>query len=225
MFANAGIAPTISLLEDGVNSNGDLLPPNLKTINVNLIGCLYTVKLGIHHVRKNSAGGSIVITASGSSFTRFPATDYSIASLFKPTVVIIVTHLTAATTKHAVLGLMRSLTSHLHPTLPIRINAIAPSWTDTGIISRAHLDAIGEGNYQSADVPARSVTLLMADKQRHGELVYSDCGRFVELENGVSGYHAMTARMLGGEGEGEVPAFMRDLAKMDEAKKIELERV
>lgn len=77
VFANAGIAPTVSLLEEDVDSNGDLLPPNLKTINVNLLGCLYTVKLGIHHIRKNPAGGSIVITASGSSFTRFPAPDYS----------------------------------------------------------------------------------------------------------------------------------------------------
>lgn len=77
VFANAGIAPSVSLLEDDVDSSGDLLPPNLKTINVNLLGCLYTVKLGIHHIRKNPAGGSIVITASGSSFTRFPATDYS----------------------------------------------------------------------------------------------------------------------------------------------------
>lgn len=77
VFANAGIAPTVSLLEDDVDANGDLLPPNLKTIDVNLLGCLYTVKLGIHYVRKNPSGGSIVITASGSSFTRFPAVDYS----------------------------------------------------------------------------------------------------------------------------------------------------
>lgn len=77
VFANAGIAPTISLLEDDVDSNGDLLPPSLRTINVNLVGCMYTVKLGIHYIRQNPAGGSIVITASGSSFTRFPVTDYS----------------------------------------------------------------------------------------------------------------------------------------------------
>lgn len=77
MFANAGITATTSLLEDEVDSNGDLLPPNLKTIEVNLLGCLYTVKLGIHHIRKNPSGGSIVITASASSLMRFPTTDYS----------------------------------------------------------------------------------------------------------------------------------------------------
>ncbi|KAF2629163.1 NAD(P)-binding protein [Macroventuria anomochaeta] len=197
VFANAGIAPTISLLEEDVDSSGDLLPPNLKTINVNLLGCLYTVKLGIHHIRRNPSGGSIVITASGSSFTRFPATDYT-------------------TTKHAVLGLMRSLTGHLYPQLPIRINAIAPSWTETGILSPAILAAIGEGNYQSADVPAQSVTVLMADKKRHGELVYSERGHFKDLENGEKGYHHLTANMLAVENEESLSELkvMRNLLKM-----------
>lgn len=77
VFANAGVEPTFTLLEDDVDANGELLPPNLKTINVNFLGCLYTVKLGIHHTRKNPAGGSIVITASASSVSRFPTTEYS----------------------------------------------------------------------------------------------------------------------------------------------------
>jgi NAD(P)-dependent dehydrogenase (short-subunit alcohol dehydrogenase family) len=77
VFANAGVSMTTTFLEDDVDENGDLLPPNLKTMNVNLIGCLYTVKLGIHHLRKDSRDSSIVVTASGSSFTRFPTPDYS----------------------------------------------------------------------------------------------------------------------------------------------------
>lgn len=81
VFANAGIAPTTSLLEDDLDEEGDLAPPNLRTLDVNLTGCLYTVKLGIHYLRKNSAGGSIVITASASSFMRFPPVDYSASPL------------------------------------------------------------------------------------------------------------------------------------------------
>jgi NAD(P)-dependent dehydrogenase (short-subunit alcohol dehydrogenase family) len=107
-----------------------------------------------------------------------------------------------ATSKHAVLGLLRSLTPALHPKLPIRINAIAPSWTETGIVPKAVINALGAGNYQSADVVGRSVTLLMADEERHGELIYSECGKFRDLENGERGYHEMTKRMLEvGEGE------------------------
>lgn len=117
---------------------------------------------------------------------------------------------------------MRSLTSHLHPNLPIRINAIAPSWTDTGILSPAVLAAVGEGNYQSADVPARSVTLLMADKQRHGELVYSERGHFKDLENGENGYHHLTAKMLGVEGEEGLSELqvMQELVNMEKAGKV-----
>lgn len=101
-----------------------------------------------------------------------------------------------AAAKHGVLGLVRALYSHLSPKLPIRINAIAPSWTDTGIVPREVLVALGEGGYQSADVVGRSVTLLMADPARHGELIYSDRGEFRDLENGEIGYHAHTKRML-----------------------------
>jgi hypothetical protein len=98
---------------------------------------------------------------------------------------------------------MRSLTQHLHPTLPLRINAIAPSWTATGIVPPEALAAIGEAEFQSPDVPARSVVLLMADGKRHGEMVYSEKGRFVELENGKAGYHGFAAGMLGiGKEEG-----------------------
>lgn len=117
---------------------------------------------------------------------------------------------------------MRSLTGRLHPSLPIRINAIAPSWTDTGIVSAAVLAAAGEGNYQSADAPARSVALLMADKKRHGELVYSERGLFMDLENGERGYHHLTAQMLGVESEAELAELkvMRELARMAEAGKV-----
>jgi NAD(P)-dependent dehydrogenase (short-subunit alcohol dehydrogenase family) len=82
VFANAGIAPTINFLEDDLDEDGDLAPPNLRTLDVNLTGCLYTVKLGIHYLRNNSAGGSIVIAASASSFMRFPPVDYSASPLF-----------------------------------------------------------------------------------------------------------------------------------------------
>jgi hypothetical protein len=69
-------------------------------------------------------------------------------------------------------------------------------------VPKAVINALGEGNYQSADVVGRSVTLLMADKERHGELIYSECGKFRDLENGPKGYHEMTKRMLEvGEGE------------------------
>jgi len=77
VFANAGIGSSTSLLEEDVDDKGNLLPPKLNTINVNLVGVMYTVKFGIHYLRKNPCGGSIVMAASAASFSRFPSADYS----------------------------------------------------------------------------------------------------------------------------------------------------
>jgi NAD(P)-dependent dehydrogenase (short-subunit alcohol dehydrogenase family) len=194
VFANAGIVPSMTLLEDDVDENGDLLPPKKDTIDVNLIGCLYTVKLAIHYLKKNPNGGSIVMTASGSSFSRFPGADYStsptLPSLFPSDPI-------QAICKHAILGILRALYTPLYPNLPIRINAVAPSWTNTPLMTREVVAALGEGNCQSADVVARSVVLLMSDGKRHGEMVYSKRGNYTEMENGDKGFHALVKGMFG----------------------------
>ena len=57
--------------------------------------------------------------------------------------------------------------------------------------------ALGEGNCQSADVVARSMVLLMADRQRHGELIYSDKGMYTEMENEEKGFHTLVKGMFG----------------------------
>ncbi|KAF9693928.1 hypothetical protein EKO04_008095 [Ascochyta lentis] len=123
VFANVGIGPSFSLLEDEVNMRGDLIAPKRNTIEVNLIGCIYTVKLGINYLGKNPRGGSIVATSSASSFARFPRTDYT-------------------TTKHAVLGIVRSLYEQSHPNIPICVNAVAPAWTATAILPSEIMESL-----------------------------------------------------------------------------------
>src|ERR1051326_3088398 len=56
-------------------------------------------------------------------------------------------------------GLMRSLVPVLHPQIPIRINALAPSWTETGIVNRS-IEAIG-ASVQGPEHVARAAVLLM----------------------------------------------------------------
>jgi hypothetical protein len=36
----------------------------------------------------------------------------------------------------------------------------------------------------------------MANEERHGDLVHSDCGKFRDLEHGEKGFHALTVKML-----------------------------
>ena len=81
---------------------GELLEPDYKVIEVNLIGVLNTVKLAIHHMKQQPEGGSIVVTAS--------TTGYSASGL--PVY---------AASKHGVIGMMRGLCSWLEP-YNIRLN-------------------------------------------------------------------------------------------------------
>ena len=140
------------------------MEPTHMTLDVNLKGVLNTVALGLHYLRKHEHGGSVVITASASSFQRFRLVDY-------------------ATAKHGVLGFMRGLTPLL-ALLPqkIRINAICPSWTATGMVPKEFIESVSGLEAQGPEVVARSVAILLADDQRAGQLIYSIEGRFSEVD-------------------------------------------
>lgn len=185
VFANAGIPGRTIFIEDKVDENGLLLEPDLKVIDVNLKGTIFTATLGLHYIKKHGKG-SIVITASASSFQRFGFTDYSMYQNFPVCwSANVLSDTQLAVSKHGVLGYMRGLVPSLnilHPS--IRINAISPNWTATGIVAKDVVEGIG-AKVQGPEVPARSAVLLMADDARQGQLIYSVHGRYVEIEEAV----------------------------------------
>lgn len=84
---------------------------------------------------------------------------------------------------------MRSLVPRLQSKLPIRINAIAPAWVNTGIISGERIRQMGHLYMEPPDV-ARSALTLMADGTRNGQLIYSqataDGGvEYKEIDSGL----------------------------------------
>ncbi|KAJ9662631.1 hypothetical protein H2198_001303 [Neophaeococcomyces mojaviensis] len=162
-FANAGISGRATYLDESLDENGDLLEPNHLVYDINLKGVVNTVALAIHYLRRQTSGGSIVLTASASSFQRFRIVDYT-------------------TAKHAVLGLMRGLVPMLLPDIPIRVNSISPSWTATGIVPKDVVEKVAGIATQTPAAVARSVAILMADKQRNGQLIYSVEGKYSEIE-------------------------------------------
>lgn len=163
VFANAGITGRNTYLNERLDENGELLEPDHLVLEINLKAVVNTTALAIHYMKKQASGGSIVLTASASSFQRFRLGDYT-------------------TAKHGVLGLMRSLEPILYPTLPIRINAIAPSWTTTGLVPEGMIEAAAGIGTQTPTVVARSVAILFADGSRHGQLIYSVEGKYSEAE-------------------------------------------
>ena len=177
VFANAGIKPTRAFLDDTLDADGLLAPPDLATINVNFLGVINTVRLARYYLRQGSAdpkSRSIVLSASASAFQNFPAPDY-------------------CTAKHGVVGLLHGLTGELDSTL--RINAIAPSWTASGIVIREVLETLG-AEVQDAEVVARSVLKLFVDFDRHGEMFYSWTGRFFEINKAKGGLLDSAAKLL-----------------------------
>lgn len=164
-FANAGIGGTCTFLEDDLDEHGDLKENNFRTIDINLKSVLNTTKAAAHFIRKNQKrlGGSIVLVGSIASISQFGVPDYTVA-------------------KHGVLGLLRGLVPHTNNSqCPIRINALAPAWTDTNIISRADIEKLGDV-VQSAESVARAAVLLMADSHRHGQMIHITEGKYSDIE-------------------------------------------
>ncbi|KAJ3775652.1 hypothetical protein FB446DRAFT_724532 [Lentinula raphanica] len=117
---NAGITETGNFLQVQFDKSGKPQKPNLATIQVNLVGVLYTVHLAQHYLLVDSDNTAptlkaIVLIGSMASWQGIPnAPNYSAA-------------------KHGVLGLMRSLEPDM--TLRgIRIACITPFFADTGIV-------------------------------------------------------------------------------------------
>ncbi|KAJ9639188.1 uncharacterized protein PV06_09924 [Exophiala oligosperma] len=118
VMANAGISREQSLILDEEAPS----KPTLPTLDVNLTGTIYTVKLGIHYIRKNAtvngatpaSKGSIICTASNAGIYPFPVAPIYAAS------------------KSGVIGLVRALARPLERHA-IQINALAPAVLETNI--------------------------------------------------------------------------------------------
>ena len=108
--ANAGVS-------GGYPSKTQDVPQELWQIalDVNLTGVWNTCSVAIPHLIEGGRGGSIVITGSAASFKGYQNSAHYVAS------------------KHALVGLMRTMTNELGPHR-IRVNNIAPSQVNTDMV-------------------------------------------------------------------------------------------
>lgn len=170
VYANAGIYSRENYLSVREGSDGKLGEPSKLTFQVNLGAVANQVALAAHYMttQQTPRGGSIILTASSTSYQRFDAPDY-VAS------------------KHGVIGLMRGTNMHAkNNNLPLRINAVAPSWTRTGLVqvSQTQFEKLGVIS-QPPEAVARSVALLATDETRSGQCIYSRGGEYVEMEESM----------------------------------------
>jgi 15-hydroxyprostaglandin dehydrogenase (NAD) len=76
LFSNAGVADVANLAEVELqeDEHGDLKNPDLRPLDVNLVGTIYAVMLFKHFVKKSRRdGGKVVITASGAGQYGMPS--------------------------------------------------------------------------------------------------------------------------------------------------------
>lgn len=117
IFVNAGIAEYgDQFFKEEFDADGQLKEPDRRCLDIDITAACDTVKLAIHHLRKNGKeGGSIVMTASLAGYLASAgAPMYSAA-------------------KHGIVGLMRAMKQELAK-LNIAISTIAPGITMTPIL-------------------------------------------------------------------------------------------
>lgn len=68
VLANAGVNEIGSMLEDKIDPvSGKLQPPNLATLNINLLGVIYTAKCAIHYFAKLAGKKTCQLVLTGSA--------------------------------------------------------------------------------------------------------------------------------------------------------------
>jgi NAD(P)-dependent dehydrogenase (short-subunit alcohol dehydrogenase family) len=155
---------------DHVDDQGDPIKPEFDCLKVTLIGQMYTVKLAMHYMRKQTPqGGVIVSTVSRSGYDCQSIPVY-------------------AASKHGMIGLMRGLRPHT-PTWNIRINSIAPHVTDTAAVRRLptlipDLQRVGIP-VSTVEETARAAAFLAADEGYNGCTISIMGSEYRELESGV----------------------------------------
>ncbi|KAF5984895.1 (-)-trans-carveol dehydrogenase [Fusarium coicis] len=168
VLANAGIGPTADYFSDAVGENGDLLEPSTRTYDITFKGNVNTGTLAIHYMKKQPEFGTINFTASTSALQRERAIDYSAS-------------------KHGIVGFGRAINAAFKANkLGIRVNTIAPSWTETPILKPVRPLADKPGIVaQPAEAVAKCVAYFMADPSQDGNLAVVQRSRYFELDDAV----------------------------------------
>lgn len=213
VVANAGIAGHDNF-ELPQNLDKDAPPPpNLKTIEVNLIGVLYTVHLAIFWLQRNpqspmcnpktdpmtqTRDRHLLLMGSMASLSPIPAQPLY------------------GTSKHAVLGLFRTLrsTAWVHG---IRVNMLCPYFIDTPIVPAPVRLLLAGGALGKPEDVVEAATRLTADSRIVGRSLY--VGPKMNVKQNADGIYQLVVQpqrskvALGSERQGEIKAIWEAFAE------------
>ena len=154
VFANAGILEKKSFYADHQDDeDGIPLPPDLKLIDVNLNGVIYTTHLATYYLRKTEGPKSLVMTCSTGGI--YPVKSAPIYSA----------------TKHGVLGWTRSIADKLWTEDKIQANCICPGAVVTGIMNGDLWNNFPADIVTTPDQVAKIVKSLLDHRDAYGKVV------------------------------------------------------
>ncbi|OAG38537.1 hypothetical protein AYO21_07197 [Fonsecaea monophora] len=157
VMANAGVSGLDDVF-DLDDPSGPPVKPNLRIVNINLIGVLYTVKLAMHYFRKSPVDEHrdrcLILQGSTAAYVDQPGTPQYSASKF------------------GVRGLMRSLrrTSWMQD---VRVNFLCPWFTKTPIMSEEVIQRLEKLNLDFATLEdaGRAALRIASDKTMNGRAI------------------------------------------------------
>lgn len=169
VIANAGVDEALEdVFEDVLDTTGQIKEPTLVVLDVNLRGAIYTAKLALSFFRKLNHKGSLTLTGSAASYLDTPGIPVYNAA------------------KHGILGLMRSLRDTLTKEDLVRVNVVAPWFTQTPFTAYAleQWQTLSLPINQPVDV-ALAIIYLAVHTDVHGKSIFIAGGKYSELEDRI----------------------------------------
>ncbi|KAJ6255874.1 hypothetical protein Dda_9333 [Drechslerella dactyloides] len=181
VFVNAGIGENSDVFfTDDLDADGQLKAIDHKVLDIDIRAAADTVKLAIHHMRRNNGGkgsGSIVCTASLAGYLASKGLPlYSAA-------------------KFGVVGLMRALKQDV-ARLNISISVVAPAITVTPLLTRDGASSLSSEveKMTSHGVPLNKVEsisttsawLLSLGQKGNGKGILVQADRMMDIEEGLA---------------------------------------
>ncbi|KAM5353730.1 hypothetical protein ACJ41O_000380 [Fusarium nematophilum] len=169
VVANAGIGEVEDIFLDDVDEvTGDLRQPNHSVLEVNLKGVMNTVKVAVHHMRKQPHGGAIIMTASSAGYLGEK----------------LIPAYTAA--KHGVVGLMRSMRANTE-NFNITVNVVAPWMAESNLMVDRHKQILKENNVEiTRPGEIGKAMAYLACGGHNGKTIFVARNSFTELEGRIS---------------------------------------
>lgn len=165
-------------------------PDTEVVIKVNFLAVLYFTRIAMVFLRHNKKEGedkSVCFIASAAGFRESPGlftyqVYYSQSQASETSMLTV----TSQCTKHAVMGLMRSMRKTIYPREGTRVNAVCPGVTET-VMTLPIIDDFRKSGQalNSAEDVAKVIVGLLLQTDWNGKAIYVEDGNGWEIEDGI----------------------------------------